>query len=122
MIAISVGTNNSKRRRAESFEACCQRALLNVQISTLLFTLTLHKYTYPLVSKVHAGSLRVSVIHRTLTRATGALTCVRDHYYACKSIRVGLGTPTASRRNIFDSEKTSHKLYCAPDGVRTRIL
>ena len=30
--------------------------------------------------KVHAGSFRVSVIHRTLT---GSLTCVRDHSYAC---------------------------------------
>ena len=51
---------NSKRHRAESFEACCQRALLNVQIITLLFTFTVQKYIYPPVSKVHAGSFLVS--------------------------------------------------------------
>ena len=39
----------SKRRRAESFEACCQWVLLNVQITTLLFTLTVQKYIYPSV-------------------------------------------------------------------------
>ena len=33
--------------------------------------------------KVHAGSFRVSIIHRTLTWSTGSLTCVRDHSYAC---------------------------------------
>ena len=38
---------------------------------------------YPTVIdyKVHARSFRVSVIHRTLTRTTGSLTCVRDHSY-----------------------------------------
>ena len=38
---------------------------LTVQIITLLFTFTVHKYMYPSVSKVHAGSFRVSVIHYT---------------------------------------------------------
>ena len=33
--------------------------------------------------KVHAGSFRVSVIHRSLTWSTAALTCVCDHSYAC---------------------------------------
>ena len=54
-------------------------AILNVQIIALLFPLTVHKYVYPPVSKVHAGSFRVSVIHRTLTWTTGSLTCVCDH-------------------------------------------
>ena len=30
-----------------SFEACCQWALHNVQIVTLLFTFTIEKYIYP---------------------------------------------------------------------------
>ena len=51
----------SKRRRAESFEACCQRALLSVQITTLLFPFPVQKYVYPPVSKVHSGSHHVSV-------------------------------------------------------------
>ena len=33
--------------------------------------------------QVHAGSFRVSVIHRILTRTTGSLTYMRDHSYAC---------------------------------------
>ena len=33
------------------------------------------------VLQVHAGSFRVSVIHRILTWTTGSLTCVRDHSY-----------------------------------------
>ena len=48
---------NLKRCRAEtseSFEACCQWVLLNVQIITLLFTFTIQKYIYPPVSKVYA--------------------------------------------------------------------
>ena len=40
---------NSKRCRAESLEASCQWALLNVQITTLLFTFTVQKYIYPSV-------------------------------------------------------------------------
>ena len=35
------------------------------------------------VIQVYAVSLRVSVIHRTLTWTTGYLTCVQDHFYAC---------------------------------------
>ena len=49
---------------------------------------------------VHAGSFRVSVIHRT----PGSLTCIRDHFYACVYTR-GLSTPTVSQHNILDSEK-----------------
>ena len=59
-------------------------ALLDVQIITLLFPFTVQKYIYPAVSKVHAWSFRVSVIHRT----TGFLTCVRDYSY---SLRVHTG-------------------------------
>ena len=54
----------------ESFEACCQWALLNVQIITLLFQLTVQKYIYPPDSKVHAGFFHVSVVHQTLTWTT----------------------------------------------------
>ena len=73
----------------------------------------MQKYFYFSVSKVSAGSFRVSVIHRTLTWTTGSFTCVRDHSYACVYIHTGvyvLGTPRASHNNIFDSEK-SHKCF-----------
>ena len=55
--------------------------------------------------KAHAGSFRVSTIHRTLTWTSGSLTCVPDHSYACVYTR-GLGMST-SQHNIFDSEKLS---------------
>ena len=62
------------------------------------------EHRYP-VLQMHAWSFRVSVIYRTLTWATGSLTCVRDHSYACVYIYTwGLGTPTVSQHNIFDSD------------------
>ena len=61
----------------------------------------------PYISKVNAGSVRVSVIHRTLTWTTGSLPCLRDHSYACVYKR-GFGTPTTSQFNIFDSETFTH--------------
>ena len=68
---------------------------------------------------VHArlGPFRVSVIHRTLTWASGS--CVRDHSCACVYTQ-GLCTPTASQHNIFDSEKTHFSF--AADGIRTFVL
>ena len=39
-----------------------ERYLINVQIITRLFPCTVQKYMYPPVSKVHAGTFRVSVI------------------------------------------------------------
>ena len=74
---------------------------------------------YP-VLQAHAGSFRVSVIHQTLTWTTGSLTCIRDHPYACVYTR-GLGTPTTTRPNMFDSEKPTN-CSCAPDGVQTSGL
>ena len=118
---ISLFLNQRKAPQGdEGFEACCQWALLTVQIVTSLFHFTVQKYMYPPVSKVHAGSFRVFVIHRTLTWTTGFLTCVRDHSFTCVYTR-GLGTPTASQHNIFDSEKT-HFFSCAPGGIRTSVL
>ena len=102
---ISILPNRLKAQQGwKLFEACCQWALLNVQIMTLLFTFTVQKYMHPPVTKVHAGSLHVSVIHQTLTWTTGSLMCVHGLSYACV-YTWGLGTPTASRHNIFDSEK-----------------
>ena len=49
------------------------------------------------------------------TWTTGSLTCVRDHSCVCLYTR-GLGTPTASQHNIFDSEKLTN-FPCAPDGI-----
>ena len=68
----------------------------------------------------HAGSFRVSVIHRTLTWTTGHLMCVRDRSYACVYTR-RLDTPTANQHNMFDSEKLKTN-SCAPDGIRTIVL
>ena len=67
---------------------------------------------------MHAGSFRVSVIHQTLTRATGYLTCVRGHSYAWTQ------TDSESAQLIFDSEISHNIFYCAPDagGVRTLDL
>ena len=39
----------------ESFEACCQWALLNVQVITLLFPFTVQKYICPPVRKCMLG-------------------------------------------------------------------
>ena len=78
---------------------------------------TVQQYKYPSVSKVHAGSFRVSVIRLTLPWTTGSLTCVRAHSYACVYTRGVWGTPTAIQHNIFWLGKTLTN--CAPDGVRT---
>ena len=51
------------------------------------------------------GFFRVSVIHRTLTLATGSLSCVRDHSCDCVYTR-GLDIPTASQHNISDGKKS----------------
>ena len=60
-----------------------------------------------------ARCFHVSVIHQTLTWTTGSLTCIRNNSYACVYTQ-GLGTPTVSQHNTFDSS-----FSCAPDGVRT---
>ena len=71
--------------------------------------------TQPSLIKAQAGSFRVSIIHRTLTCTTGALTCVRDPSYACVYTRgVMVDTPTAKRvcTTCFTrKEKNSHKLF-----------
>ena len=64
---------------------------------------------------VRAGSFHVSEIHRTLRWTARSLICVRDHSYACV-YTLGLGTLTASRHHIFDSEKLA-SFSCAPDRV-----
>ena len=80
--------------------------------------------------KVHAGSFRVSVIHRARTWTTGPLACVRDHSCACVYTPGGAGggggggggaagAPTTSQHNIFDSGKTLTNCPCAPDWVWT---
>ena len=61
------------------------------------------RYSTLIKYELHAGSFRVSIIHRALTWTTGALACVLDHSYAPVYTR-GLGTLTTSQHNIFDSE------------------
>ena len=77
------------------------------------------RYSTLINYEVHARSFRASIAHRTLTRTTRSLTCIRDSFLYTR----GLGTSTASQHNIFDSEKLS-QLSCAPDahGVRTSGL
>ena len=53
--------------------------MLITRLVTLPYSITfLQTYMYPSVSKVHADTFNVSVIHRTLTWTTGSLTCVSD--------------------------------------------
>ena len=64
---------------------------------------------YPIL-QVHAGSFRVSVIHRTLTWTAGPLTCVRDHSNACTYTRGGW----AHRQRVdttFLTRKNSHNCF-----------
>ena len=79
---------------------------------------TVQKYIAPSVSKAHAGYFHVSVIHLTLTWATGSLTCVRGHSYACVYTQ-GLGT-------LLSSQHFWHRNFlifsCVPAGVRTLDL
>ena len=77
---------------------------------------------YP-VLQVHTGSFRVSVIHRTLTWTTGSITSVHDHSYACV-YTLGLGTPTTSQQNIFDSEELSQMflVLLARPGFEPRVF
>ena len=49
---------------------------------------------------------RDSTIHRTLTRTTGSLTCVRDHSYACICTHGGW----ARRRRVSTTFLTRQKL------------
>ena len=60
--------------------------------------------------KVHAGSVRVSIIHRTLTWTTGSLTCVRDHSYACVYIQGGWAHPQRVS-TTFLTRRNSHKFF-----------
>ena len=65
--------------RVVSFGACCQWALRSVQITRLvtLYPTVQKCIFYSSVSKGHAGSFHVSVLHRTLTWSTRYRTCVR---------------------------------------------
>ena len=68
---------------------------------------------YPILinHKMHPGSFHVSKIHRTLT------WILNTHIYVIIVMRTythgGLGTPTASQHNIFDSEKLSQIFLCS---------
>ena len=68
-----------------SFEACCQWALLNVQITRHYPTINIYCIEvqfYPSVSNVHAGFFHVSIIHRTVTGTTCAYVIILMHAYA----------------------------------------
>ena len=70
-------------------------------------------------SQVHAGSFCVSVILQTqLSWTTGSLTCVHDNFCVCVYTQ-GLGTPTASQHNIFDSKKLTKFFLCSWRDIRS---
>ena len=104
---------DAKPRRAERFEACCQRALLNVQIIPLLFPFTVQKYVYPPVNKVHAWSFRVSV-NQPKSDMDYRVFNVRTSIILVR-VRVHTGgwahVPTAMSAQHFDSEKNSHNCF-----------
>ena len=110
---------NSKCCWAESFEVCCQWALFNVQTVTLLLSFTVQKYIYPSVIKVHAGFVRDSIIHRTLTGTAWSLTCVCDHSYV-GVYTLGLGSQTSELAH-FSLGKTLTIFSCAGDEVQTQV-
>ena len=117
-------------RSVVRFEACCQWALLSVQITERYHTIkfNVQKYIYPSVNKVHAGSFCVSVISQVIVKSWSSsqvknehhqstklwhglqdlLTCVHDHSYACVYTR-GLGTPTVSQHTFDWVGGNSHK-------------
>ena len=83
-IDLNLSKSTQSAAGLKALKPAANGRLLNLQIITLLFTVTArYRSTFILpVSKVHAGSFRVYVIHRTLTWTTGSLTCVRDRSYA----------------------------------------
>ena len=62
---------------------------------------------YP-VLQVHAGSFRVSVIHRTLTWTTRFLTCARDPVYARVYTRGGWAHRQRIRTTFLTRKNSSH--------------
>ena len=103
---------NSKRHRAESFETCCQWALyLMCKRSPYYFHL-LYRSIFILLSVVHAGSFRVSVIHRPPTWTTGSSTCV--HSYACDTHG---GEAHQQVSTTFWLGKTIKKWLCSGRGL-----
>ena len=106
--------------RVVSFEACRQWELLSVQNTletTLLFTFTVQKYSYPSVSKAHARCFRVCVIHQTLTWTTGSLTCAHDPSYmgGCTHQQWG-------QHQHFDWEKLTIFSCAPPDQIYCTVL
>ena len=91
-----------------------------MQIITLLFTLlfTVQKYIYPSVCKVHAVSFRVSVIHRTLTRTTESLTCVRWPFL-CVRMHTGVGHTDSESTQQFWLAQTHKLFFCSWRGTNS---
>ena len=70
---------------------------------------------YPSVSEVHAGSFRVSVIHRTSPKSTRSFLCLRIHTRA-------VGTQAATQDNILDSENKSQCFIVILTGLVPRSV
>ena len=110
---ISIFPNQLKPpQRWKLFEACCYFNAKNHYPTISIYCNYISTFIL-LSSKCMLGLFMFpAVIHRTLTWTTWYLTCVRDHSDACVYTR-GVGTPTASQQNIFDSEKLTFFLLCS---------
>ena len=81
--------------------------------------------TFPKVSQLQTVSRDPTLInynvHAGCFRVRNPPNSDMDYRIFNVRIRTGLGTPTASQHNIFDSEKLTN-LSCAADGIRTSVL
>ena len=89
--------------------------LYTVQSITILFPFTAQKYMDPPISSCLCNPPNSDMDYRICSVRTWSFFCV-----TCAYTR-GLGIPTASQHNIFDSEKLTIFSW-APDGIRTSVI
>ena len=98
--------------RAKSFEACCQWALLNVQITPLLFTSTAEKYIYPSITVMVDWALKINYLSIYLSFCN----CINEKFETLKeqvngrfTLKTG-GSPVNQRENWYHiSEVKIHR-------------
>ena len=119
---ISIFPSQLKAQQGWKLSSLLPKALLNVQIMTLLFLFTVQKYFF-LSSWQQSACWVFSCVRNPpnsdLTWTAGSLTCVRGHSYACVYTQ-GLGTPPSSQHIVLYSEQLS--FLCPWRGVRTSSL
>ena len=84
--------------------------------TTLPCKSTVQKCIYPSVGEVHAGSFRVSIIHRTLTSTAGSLTCIYMCSLLCLRIhalyKLSLCYPHLPLSTYFNELRLSFSFCC----------